>query len=133
MKKTNELKMEVEKFNKIALDQVGKTFDLQWQTFTKEGVPGQFEIIGYKEYENQKFVYEEMYSEERDEPSSFIMGIYKIKFLNTKVYNNKIYTFECSMYFSDYSKENEQMISISNKKIEDGKYIKAYKFQLLEA
>jgi hypothetical protein len=93
---------------------------------------GEYEILSFKEYEKPQFTFNFYKYEEEDTPSNLHLGVYEIKIKNTKKYNNKTFHFPVSAYFSDYNGKYNEYLSISEKRIEDNRYLQAYRFKFIE-
>lgn len=122
----------VNEWFEIAQSKVGKTFDLKFQTFNKyDEVAGQYEILSFQPNSEVVFKYNYWEYEEAQTPTGIDLGVYEIKLLNTEQNNGKVFHFRVSAYFSEYTGNYEEMIFIDTQRLEDNKYLKAYRFDFL--
>lgn len=122
----------VNEWLETAQSKVGKTFDLEFQTTGKcNEIAGQYEILSFQPDETATFTYNFWKYEEAQTPTGIDLGVYEIKLLNTKQNNGKVFHFRVSAYFSEYTGNYEEMIFINTKRLEDNKYLKAYRFGFL--
>ena len=123
----------VNEWLEFAKSLVGTTKELKFNAQAKYlETAGQYEILSFEPYENPQFTFDWFKYEEEDTPNNLTLGVYEIKIKNTKKYNDKVFHFPVSAYFSDYNKEYHEYLSISEKKIEDNKYLQAYRFSFIE-
>lgn len=112
---------------------VGTTKELKYKTMGKYfATAGEYEILSFEPCEEPQFRFDYWKYEQDDTPSYLKLGVYEIKIKNAKKYNNKTFHFEVGAYFSDYGNEYKEKLSISEKKLEDNKYLQAYRFEFIE-
>ena len=112
---------------------VGTTRELKFNSKDKYlTTAGQYEILSFEACETPSFKFDYWKHEEEDTPDVLTLGVYEIRIKNAKKYNNKVFHFPVSAYFSDYGNKYAEYISISEKRMEDGKYLQAYRFCFIE-
>ena len=129
--------IDIEYWKNKATALIGTTHDLHFQSSNKFGVKaGEYEIIDFEPYVNPVKIKNNFFEcRGIDLINKVLLGIYKIKFKDTKKYNNKTYSFEVSAYSSYLdviNPEAEISLCISERKIEDGKFLQAYTFRFIE-
>lgn len=123
----------VNEWLEFAKSLVGTTRELKYNAQGKFlTTAGQYEILSFEPYEEPQFGFDYWKREQEDTPTTLSLGIYEIKIKDTKKYNNKVFHFEVEAYFSNYNNKYDESLYISTKKIEDGKYLQAYRFDFIE-
>ena len=127
LKKTNEL--DINYFIKLAENEVGKTYDLEFQSFRLEKA-GKFTILSFEENEPQ-FKFKYWKHKDDDTPDGADLGYYRVRLYGTKFYNGKEIRVRVSAYVQNEQRGINDMLFINNYNEDTGKCLKAYKFPII--
>lgn len=118
-----------EKYLNAITGLIGKEMDLNFETIAKfDEIAGKYKVLEFVKYDEYK-IKTSTWKESFGKVESIKYGTLKIQFIDTKKYKGKIFTFEVELYTG--FKYDEEKIFIDTKRLEDGKYLKAYRFAFI--
>lgn len=126
--KANEINHE--KYLNAIQSLVGTEMNVYFETIAKYGdIAGKCEVVSfqpYDEFECKTSSFKDTYGE----VAGVDYGTIKVRFIDTKKYKNKTFTFVISLFTG--LKYSEEKLFISTRKLVDGKHLQAYRFGFIE-
>ena len=123
--------LDLQYYVNLARKQIGKTYDLRFQSDAKcRQKAGEFEILDFEE-KNARWELNDYYLRIGQEIiTGADLGTFTIRFKNTKFYNGKVMRFHVQAYVQDKNGVNDHLF-IGDVNEESGKGLKAYRFPIL--